>query len=640
MIVRKSAYLFAAQSRICFRFSGMLHDLKQWCKINVLFTFRFKEDHALKCPKCGRWNRATLEKCFYCGTPLPIADGQNANIWRSENSAGPKPPATVIYSVEGDGRTTIARPDERDLLAGEMQSLHTRRKRGEEQQQRIRRDSQINGYTPTSRGINMQARSARMYDALDDIGTQDPPADGASASPRQDPARYDDIEDAPAYQPVWNDNYRARPRAHGMSPRSMRHVSTFGLRRFLPYFAVVLLVGVIAFSAYYFIIKPARENKAPTLQEQVIISSSIINDMAAHTILIPAEEGSQIYIKELRKSYIVTGGYATVEVPDYQWYELDNTINTSTLDVTLTPYIKTSAGEQKLMETIHYTIDVPLSPITLVTPDTTYVEVSTSPYVIKFKVEQNSTVFINGEDYSSFVNTQDGYISYNATVQAIGENKFEIVVNCQYYRENSITLTLYRAPQDIPLELSSTLGSTSAQSLMTIRGTTIPGATITISSPYENLDTSSLNSTGDFSFQAKFDKIGTNTIVITAEKDGHSATLTKEVYYVPYSSTYTPKAWPMDATNYSEYLNNTAVRVARTQIYLCQGTIVEILSSKPQLALMDTDESESGERLVLLENMSSDTWVVGERYRVYADAYGVYDGKPRLVGRYTYDPLD
>lgn len=36
--------------------------------------------------------------------------------------------------------------------------------------------------------------------------------------------------------------------------------------------------------------------------------------------------------------------------------------------------------------------------------------------------------------------------------------------------------------------------------------------------------------------------------------------------------------------------------------------------------------------------MSSDTWVVGERYRVYADAYGVYDGKPRLVGRYTYDP--
>ena len=45
-----------------------------------------------------------------------------------------------------------------------------------------------------------------------------------------------------------------------------------------------------------------------------------------------------------------------------------------------------------------------------------------------------------------------------------------------------------------------------------------------------------------------------------------------------------------------------------------------------------------GSRPVLLENMSSDTWVVGESYRVYADAYGVYNGMPRLVGRYTYAP--
>lgn len=600
----------------------------------------------MKCPQCGHWNRATLEKCFYCAAPLPIPDQQaESNIWRNENSTVPKAPTTVIYSVDNNDRT-MPRPDERDILAGEMQSLMERRKRGEEQQRRIRSQLIADGYAPTSRSIHTQARPAHLYEEIDDreaqalLEDQGLHADAYPVTPLQEPAQYDDFEEPPAYQPLWDDSYRPRPRAHGMSPRRMRHVRSFGLWRILPYFAIVLLVAALLACGYLFIIKPARDNPQPTLQDQAIISSSILNDMAAHTILIPAEEGAQIYIKELRKSYIVTGGYATVEVPDYQWYELDNTIDTPTLDVTLTPYIKTSAGEQKLMDTITYTIDVPLSPITLVTPDTTYSEVSTSPYVIKFRVEQNSTVYINGEDYSSFVNTQDGYISYNATVQAIGENNFEIVVNCQYYRENRITLTLYRAPQDIPLELSSTLGSTSANNLMTIRGTTIPGATITISSPYQDLDTSSLNTTGDFSFSAKFDKIGTNAIVITAEKDGHSATLTKEVYYVPYASTYTPKAWPMDATNYIEYLNNSATRVARTQIYLCQGTIVEILSSKPQLALMDTDESESGERLVLLENMSSDTWVVGERYRVYADAYGIYDGKPRLVGRYTYEPLN
>ena len=93
----------------------------------------------------------------------------------------------------------------------------------------------------------------------------------------------------------------------------------------------------------------------------------------------------------------------------------------------------------------------------------------------------------------------------------------------------------------------------------------------------------------------------------------------------------------MDAANYIDFLNNLDYRVEHTQKYLCEGVIVEILSSKPQLALMNVG-TESTERLVLIENMSSDTWVVGERYRVYADAYGVYDGKPRLIGRYTYLP--
>lgn len=596
----------------------------------------------MKCPQCGRWNRATFTQCFYCGVTLPKADDEHIRQWRSENAAAPKAPSKVLYEIDETGQP-VARPDERDMLASEMQSLHVRRKRGEEQQRRIRTEGMVSGFAP-AQSVYTATRSTRIYDVdADHIDRSNLQPEGEVRPDAihvvPQPETYgDDYDDVPDYQPIWNADYRARPHGRGMAPRSMRHVRVFGLRRFFPYISMVLLIVALLSCGYLFLVKPRIENRPPTLQEQVIIESSILNDMAAHRILIPAEEGAQIYIKELRKSYIVTGGYATVEVADYTWYELAGTITTATMDVTLTPYIKTSAGEQKLMEVIHYTIDVPLSPITLVTPDTETAIVTTSPYVIKFRVEQNSTVFINGEDFTSFVNTQDGYITYNAPVQAIGNNKFEIVVNCQYYREHKLTITLYRAPQDIPLELNPTTGNTSADQLMTIEGTTVPGATITIGSEYQDLDTSKLAATGEFKFKAKFSKIGTNTIIINAEKDGHTATLTKEVYYVPYSSTYTPKAWPMDATNYLEYLNNTALRVARTQIYLCEGEIVEILSNKPQLALMDTDPSPDGERLVLLENLSSDTWEAGHSYRVYADAYGVYDGKPRLVGRYTYAP--
>lgn len=58
-----------------------------------------------------------------------------------------------------------------------------------------------------------------------------------------------------------------------MSPRKMRHVRAFGLRRILPYLATVLLIGGLLACGYLFILKPARENKAPSLQEQAIISS-------------------------------------------------------------------------------------------------------------------------------------------------------------------------------------------------------------------------------------------------------------------------------------------------------------------------------------------------------------------------------
>ena len=595
----------------------------------------------MRCPQCGRWNRSTLPQCFYCGAALPEQQSQPQPEEQARQEM-PQPSASVIYSVNEGGDETTPRPDERDSLAKEMQSFHVRRKRGEEQQQRIRQEAAQGGMAPITRSVRVETEPTPIYtDPADDMPENIVPEGmtrpGAVPAPRfsRNIPQYGDPNDSVGYQPLWSDDYRPRPMARTLKRSRKFHM--FGLSRFFPILAILLIIGSAAFAGYRFVLVPLLNRQVEDNTPQVEIIPSLLEDMAAHTIRIPAEEGAQIYIKELRKSYIVAGGYAEITVADYTWYELNSTIEDETMEVTLTPYIKTSAGEQKLMDVITYTIEIPLSPLLLVTPDTNYLEVTTSPYNIKFRVAQNSTVFINGEDYSSYVNTQDGYISYNALVAPVGNNDIEIVVNCQYYRQNRQVITLYRAPQDIPLELSATLGNTSANQTMTIRGTTMPGAHLIIESDYENLNTSELTAYGNFSFDAKFSKIGNNTIVIVAEKDGMSTTLKKDVYYVPYASTYTPKAWPMNAEGYLDFLNNLSTRVARTQIYECVGTIVEIKSDKPQLALMDTG-TEGSERLVMLENMSTDTWEVGERYRVYADAYGVYDGKPRLVARYTYAP--
>lgn len=133
-----------------------------------------------------------------------------------------------------------------------------------------------------------------------------------------------------------------------------------------------------------------------------------------------------------------------------------------------------------------------------------------------------------------------------------------------------------------------------------------------------------------------FDKIGYNTVVITASDPGKKTSRVEyQVYYLPNPDEYTIKAWPLNAAEYSELLANNNVRTANTQVYVAIGTIAEIISDKPQMAIMYTSEDGKSQP-VLLENFTKTTWKVGEYYRIYGDANGTYSNMPRLSARYTY----
>lgn len=605
----------------------------------------------MRCPNCGHWNRASFPRCFQCGAPLePEKPGD-----QPREVPDVPPPSKVYIQINEEGRATSS-VDERDKLAAEMKDLLARKEKGEEEQRRLRRDSASQGIAPSGRTVQNltgrtyfpTAQSTSYTTDEEEIGGDVRPDAIPVVSPRTiDYDEYGDPGPAPS-----------RTAAHRtVSMRPLKRRRHYGLRRFVRVAAAVLIVAAVGLAGYQFVYKPLvlDQQEAP-LQERAIITTSILDDMPAHTIRLPAQEGANIYIKELRKSYTVTGGYATIEVADYIWYENSQSVTQETVTATLTPFIKTSAGEQKPMDTVSYEVEIPLSPLTLVSPDVNYVTVSTALYNIQFNVAKNSTVYINGEDYSDLVNTQDGLISYNASVSPIGENVFEIVTRSQYYRENRMTITLYRAPQEIRLDLAADIASRWSPNLeedktqepdakgkypmvepnMTVRGTTVSWATITVKSKYKNLDLSQLALNGTFSFEAVFDKIGTNKIIIEASAPGYQTSVVEhEVYYVPIAAVYTRKAWDM-ATQYVDFLNNATTRINNTTIYVCEGTVTQILSEKPQLAIVQLDKNP--ERTVLIENLSTDTWEVGQRYRIFADAYGVYNGMPRLVGRYTYPP--
>ena len=632
----------------------------------------------MKCPNCGKWNQASLPHCIYCGQELPndAYGPQGVPAWQLELEDRDRKNTYVRVDETGEQETTN---DPRDTLASEMADLKSRKIMGEQKQRMLRQEAARRGMAPSGRAVRATSNRGTVFSAYDDPDTALRPVapelveEGEVAPdarrvvpvkyrttysssqpedevygygntrrivniqhPDESETVYDGYHDTSAYLPSFanQDEYEnsMRLKNAALSRKPRRHSG----RRILRFLVLLGMLGVAGWLAVAFVIPMLTADQNVDERTAVVIPT-IRDDMAAHTVTIPGEDGQRITIRELRTSAIVTGGIATFDILDHVWYDNYEDYLQDTMTVTLTPYVITDSGKQQALEPIHYEIDIPLSPIELSTPDSPYQVVSTALYNIVFYVREGSTVTINGEDYSDLVNTEGGKVSYNATVQPIGENNFEIRVRSQYCRENTLTVTLYREKQEIPLDLASDIASTNDDGFMTVRGTTLPGAVVKVLSPYSDLDITNTAVDGSFSFVAKFDKIGVNTIIITADYPGKATTRVEHnVTYVPNVDIYSRKAWSMKDM-YTNYMDNLSTRVANQQIYICQKAIVtSIETTKPQRAFVNVGTEESP-MLVYVENGSRTTWEVGKCYDLYGDAYGMYDSKPWLIVRYTYE---
>ncbi len=632
----------------------------------------------MKCPTCGKWNQASLPRCFYCGKTLANDDWTTNTVhdpaWRSDLKDREKP--NTYLRVDQDGAMDTA-SDPRDDLAKEMMDLKVRKRRGEVQQKRLRASAAERGLAPSGRTVRTTSNRGTFFSAYDnpdatlrpvdpglvEEGEIDPNAQivytekyrprgtgqkgkGSGQDygftqrvmnvnePLEDQPVYDGYHDTSAYLPSQSrqDEYEHSLRMRSTGSWAPRRLGFRRLMRTVLILSVILVLGWIGWSVVLPIINASQEQDLP----EVTITPTIRNDLAAHTITIPGVDGQRITIRELRTSAIVTGGVATFDIPDHIWYDNFEDYLQETMTVTLTPYLMTETGKQQPLKPIAYDIDIPLSPIDLNTPDAPYKMVSTAMYNIVFYVREGSKVTINGQDYSDLVNTEGGKVSYNATVQPIGENTYDIVVRSQYCRENSMMVTLYREKQDIPLDLASDIASRSIDNVLTIRATTLPGAVVKVLSPHSDLNITNTAADGSFTFKALFDHIGNNTITITADYPGKQTTVVEhDVYYVPSIDDYSRKAWDI-VTEYNDLMNNIEVRKKKTQIYVCKKAYIQsIETTKPQRAFVNCGTEEKPV-IIYVENSSRTNWVEGETYDLYADAFGMYDSKPWLVARYTY----
>ena len=610
----------------------------------------------MRCPKCDQWNRASLPRCIRCGADL-TTDGPVVPSWRSQLKDGR---SKEYIRVDEDGDVSVS-PDDREVLAAEMAELKARKEAGQQLQQRLRDEADARTAAPSAhvRVPEQPAKEEPLFGLTEEGVTRVETPQAPEASPEapaaegQTPFRRSrnprgtrvvlassQWEDSRAYDPVvdamqQNNVFQQPPNLKELGPLPSRRISQ---RKMIQLITLCLVIGVIGLVGYFGFTIYQAQQEAEAEKNRALVTASIVDDQAAHTILIPGEDGQEIFIsnEEIRKSYTIVGGFATIEIPDYIWYENIEDITEESMSVTLLPYVKT-ASRQKPMDPITYDISIPLSPIKLVTPESLRTEVTTAMYSMLFNVRPGSKVTINGVDVSDTVN-ENGEMTYNATVQPIGDNVYHVAVRSPYCRDNAMTVTLYREVQEIPLDLSATTYTSTNDKVILINCNTIPGAEIDILSPYTDLKITELDTTGEFSFNAVFEKIGYNTISITASYPGKKTSrVDYTIYYVPNPDIYTRAAWPLNKdAEYAELLSNIESRAAKSQVYLGVGKIAYFVSEqKPQLAVMYcSDDGQS--RPVLLENQTKTTWKVGEYYNIYCDAYGIYNGMPWLIARYTY----
>lgn len=594
----------------------------------------------MKCPECGQWNRASMPHCINCGAPLNI-DEASRLAWKDSLRDGG---ASKSYLRADEFGQMDPTPDPRDSLAGEMQDLKTRKKKGALRKDRLAKEKsrQQDPAEITEESVP-SGRSARYEAPVHAIRVQSTSRNEQlqrQESESRHRVRYMEengvFAESRSYDPVPQaDVYRATGSWHLAGPMTAAVAPPEKKHTFLKILLVLLLLGALG-AAGWFGVQYFTKDRAPKQSSDAIVTASLLDDVAAHTIMIPGENGTTIYIRELHASYVVVDGYATVEVADHTWYDnLEGTLD-ETMDVTLTPFLKTSTGRQTPMPAITYPIIVPTSQITLESPDSLRTNVSTTMYTIRIIVDPGSRVFVNGVDCSDTVSSETGEMSYNATVQPIGDNVFNISVRSRYCRENNIAVVLYREPQEIPLDLAVGTYGTTDQKVMKVTATTLPGAYVEVTTPHSDLNITDLDKTGKFTFNAIFDKIGDNTISISSSFPGmRTSVVNHVVYYLPPASEYTKKAWPLTAEGYSELLSNISVRTAKGQVYVVTGVVQYSVSEKPQMVVINTSEDGKSQP-VLVQNYTKISWKVGNYYRIYADAFSTYNSMPWLNARYTY----
>ncbi|HIU34195.1 MAG TPA: zinc ribbon domain-containing protein [Candidatus Pullichristensenella excrementigallinarum] len=418
-----------------------------------------------------------------------------------------------------------------------------------------------------------------------------------------------------------------------VKPRLIDRRPVRALFFFLCALVTVFVVGAAIYKLYFWKVDYDTSRLYERGDLTPVVNQITLSDgRPAHTINFFGDDGGQVYIPELGYSTYISGRVGRVEIPDNTWFSGDLTDVESAV-VSLTPVIIEENGDRIQLPAMEMVVDPPQSPITVISPAEEDLSVSTSIYPLEIQVVPGSTVLINGEDATEFVD-RAGLLSKNVNVYPVGDNVYTILVRTPNHKETRVEVVIYRAQLDIEIELDTSVSNESSSSTMLITGKTEPGAMITVDTEHLPESVYIDMETGKFSFMAKFATIGENIVRFHASMEGREdASISMTVEYVPTLAEYSKSAWKMDYTQLRRLFEQWKGRV-----FLCEGEIVHVfVDGDDQYCIMDVGTDEQ-QWIVLLNESGIGSPTVGREYSAYADVQGRYlyeaNYYPLLTARY------
>lgn len=353
-----------------------------------------------------------------------------------------------------------------------------------------------------------------------------------------------------------------------------------------------------------------------------------------HSVVFYGEDGDQIFLPEMQKSLSISGGVARVTIADADWFTGDVT-DLESANVRLSPVLVDEKGARTALPAVEFSVDVPDSPLTIISPASDNLSVVTALYPLELQVVPGSTVLVNGEDVTDTVD-RNGLLSQSVNVYPVGNNAYTIIVRTDRHHETRREITIYRENFDIDFELDTTVQHISSNENMSITGKIEPGASIVVETSYIEESLSVDPETGKFAFIAQLPTLGDNTVRFRATMEGREdAVVSLTVEYRPTLAKYSSMAWKMDYSGLRRMYEQW-----NGQVFKCVGPIIDVMKEGNTTYFIIDVGTEGTQELLVLENKSSTTSpLLGTSYTAYAHVSGrqMYNNQyyPMLTALYV-----